>query len=290
MYEEFDRDLHCHDDFTANNWSHLHHTAQRFMNDLNLSTSHPRCHDRETYASEEFLVPTLDDLRLQSESESSTTEFILYEDQMTLRGKMYTIWCQVSPALLAMGELWFRLFAVILAPLAIVYLLSSELMVHVGPSTSTSSKLSQRWTFKQERKQVVIIVIGLASSLVLLTDTMYVFSNNGRRYGATCFLSMIILAFKRSAGLRYHTKRFIYTLMLSITCLALYLIANSESKSSGIYDHPGIDIPSIQPGFYYAKSNILMNEIANIWPVHTRTYDKEHGATPYLPTGDSLTG
>ncbi len=301
MYEQFDRDIHCHDDNI-----HLqqlqHHTTQKFMNDLNLSPSHPRCYDEETYAKEEFLIPTL-----------PHGNHVKYEDQMSLGSKLYTIWCQVSPPLLAMSELWLRLFAFVLAPLIILYLISSELLLMSSFSTSSSSSISSSsissssissskgndkiWTLKEERTQGLIIVIGLASSLVLLTDTMYVFCNNGRHYGASCFLFMITLTLKRRYKFQLHYRRMIVRIMIAIIGLSLYLIANSEKKGHGTYDHPGLDIPTIQPGFYYSRNNALMKDIADIWPEHTRTYEKQStygsggiGATPYLPTGDSLTG
>ena len=288
MYEEFDRDLHCRDEINPqqDQWPHLHPTAQTFLQNLNLSPSHPHCHDNETYTSEEYLIPHMEGLM------SSSSDYV-YEKNMHLGSKLYTIWCQVSPALLAMSELWLRLFAFVLAPLIIVYLMTCEFLTanndnNVGGAAGKQSTM-KTWSKKEERKQGLIIVIGLASSLVLLTDTMYVFCNNGRHIGASCFTSMLILSYKRCSKFQHYHKRIIISIF-SIICLTWYLLSHSKPYGNGIYDHPGLDVPTIQPGFYYSKQNKLMVEIANQWSEESRTYDVSNGATPYLPTGDSLTG
>jgi predicted alpha/beta-fold hydrolase len=58
----------------------------------------------------------------------------------------------------------------------------------------------------------------------------------------------------------------------------------------GTFLFGGEDLPMIQEGLYYDHGNRLMRTIAENWPVELRTYSKEYGATPWMPTGDSRTG
>ena len=268
MVEGFDHSLHCD---SKSNWSELHTTAQKFLEDLNLSTSHPRCHDEASFSSDEFIVPSLNEL---------PTDFF-YEQEMSLLSRLFTVWCKITPALLAMGELWLRLCSFVLAPSIALYLITRELSELSGPKTVLS--------IKQERNQTLLIAVGLASSLVLLTDSLYVHSYDGRQYGASFFFLTMSLAIRRWGKFRFY-KQAVIRIMLVIMALTSYLFTYSERQGTGVYDDPGLDLPTVKPGFYYSKNNELMSKVAEIWPAHTRTYDVKSGATSYLPTGDSLTG
>ena len=266
MFEEFDRSLHCSGN---EDWSHLHVTAQKFLKDLDLSTSHPLCHNETIFSTDEFIIPTLDDL----------SNNLFYEHDMGFWSKALTKWCQIAPALLAMSELWLRLFAFILAPSIALYFIAKELK---------NGYTTTKWNLRDERKQAILLIFGLASSLVLLTDTMYVQAYDGIQYGGRLFLLMIILTILQCNRFVIYRMRVLGS-MIVIVALASYLILHSEKNGMGTYDNPGIDIPTIKPGFYYSQ-NPLMVTVAEIFPAHTRTYDVTNGATPYLPTGDSLTG
>lgn len=281
MFENFDRSYYCdsHDD----DWSQLHASAQKFLSDLNLRTTHPLCDDRNKgmFSSNEFVVPA------QIEDLSSSDLF--YEREMSLWSRGLTLMYQVMPALLAMGELWLRLFAFVLAPCIALYLITNDLWL------KSSRKIKQNLTMKQERNQAILLLLGLASSLVLLTDTLYVYAYNGRKYGATLFFTMILVTMKRSKEFLFYRKR-VLRWMYVMVGLTMYLIAHSGKQGNGIYDHPGLDIPTIQPGFYYSENNELMSKIAELWPEDKRTYggkkmiNTTYDPTSYLPTGDALTG
>ncbi len=274
MFDGFDPTIHCSSG-GVDEWSQLHVTAQKFLNDLNLSTSHPLCHNETIFSSSpEFIITKLEDL----------PEDLYYERHLGLWNQVVTNWCKIAPALLAMSELWLRLFAFILAPLIILFVISRELR-------QDGSEMKKKLNIKEERKQALLLIVGLASCLVLLTDTMYVHASDGRQNGARLFLLMIILTISRCKKLVVYRKMALGSLFVIIG-LALYLIAHSDKQGTvGSYDYsPGLDVPTIKPGLYYSKENKLMSKIAEIWPIETRTYDVNSGATPYLLTGDSLTG
>ena len=155
------------------------------MQDLNLSTSHPFCYNQDIYMADDFVRPDF----------SKLPNDHYYENDMTIANKLLTIWCQVAPALLAMCELWLRLFAFVLAPCIIVYLLTMELR---GCVTKRSHQ--------QERMESILTVIGLASSLVLCTDTLYVQVHNGRQHGASLFIFMALIVVIRCRVFRYYQK------------------------------------------------------------------------------------
>ena len=281
MFENFDHSYYC----SSNNddWSQLHVTARKFLTDLNLPTTHPLCDDRNRgiFSSDEFIVP--------AKIEDLSSSDLFYEREMSLWSRGLTIWYQVAPALLAMGELWLRLFAFVLAPAIVLYLITTDLWL------KSSTRTKKNLTMKQERNQAYLLLLGLASSLVLLTDTLYVHTYNGRQHGATLFFTMILVTTKRCKKYSFYRKR-VFGAMFAMVGLTTYLIAHSDKQGTGIYDNPGLDIPTIQPGFYYSENNKLMSKIAELWPEDKRTYGEKktnsnnNNPTPYLPTGDALTG
>ena len=56
-----------------------------------------------------------------------------------------------------------------------------------------------------------------------------------------------------------------------------------------VISDPGIDLPTIEPGFYHS-SNPLIQSIIKHWPESSRSYNISNGATPYLVNGDQRTG
>eukprot|EP00535_Pseudo-nitzschia_heimii_P012606 CAMPEP_0197199846 /NCGR_PEP_ID=MMETSP1423-20130617/34094_1 /TAXON_ID=476441 /ORGANISM="Pseudo-nitzschia heimii, Strain UNC1101" /LENGTH=447 /DNA_ID=CAMNT_0042653713 /DNA_START=394 /DNA_END=1738 /DNA_ORIENTATION=+ len=50
------------------------------------------------------------------------------------------------------------------------------------------------------------------------------------------------------------------------------------------------DDVQLQEGLYYDSTNARVTNIARRWPRTFRIYDKDHGATTWMPTGDSRTG
>ncbi len=185
----------------------------------------------------------------------------------------------IEIALLLRFFRWLRLFAFVLAPVIALYFVTVELL-----PGSTSADLNR----KQERRHWVLLMVGLASSLVLTTDTFYVHNYDGRQRGAGFFFLFVMLFVKRGQKFKFY-KKGAFASLVGITALTAYLITHSGKVGDGPFDHPGIDVPTTKPGFYYARNNTLMSKVAELWPEHKRTYDENNG-TPYLPTGDARTG
>lgn len=53
---------------------------------------------------------------------------------------------------------------------------------------------------------------------------------------------------------------------------------------------PGIDLPTIQPGFYHSNTNPFIQSITRHWDESSRSYNVSTGATLYLVNGDQRTG
>ena len=193
-----------------------------------------------------------------------------FEDQ-TYPQAAYTIWKLIAPPLLAMGELWLRLFAGLLGPLGILYLVKLQLQ----PPTSFPVNL---------RHVSLAATLSVASSLVLMTDTLYVLEY-GPVYGATLFVLSILLALK--TALQYNLVQVGVSLAV-LVLLASHLLWDYSTDSltfGDVADH--VTIPE---GLYFDAGNDYISSIVQHWPEIYRTYTHQTGATRWMPTGDSRTG
>jgi hypothetical protein len=183
---------------------------------------------------------------------------------------MVTLWHQVSPALLAMGELWLRLLAYFLAPVCMAHLFWEQ----QSPDNSNHSK----------SRVAISCLLAVASSAVLTTDMLYVLEF-GHMYGVTLLVLSSILAFRSSIR---HRMKLVTGLLLLICVLVVHLVWD---RSTGKLQFGGPEVPRVvQEGLYFDATNALMSRVASEWPMETRTYTVKYGATPWLPTGDSRTG
>jgi len=249
-------------------WESLHSSALSFIEALDLPKVHPRCIEG-FFSSEKIPIP---DHEMHPD--------FFYENSMGFLSRAVTLFYQVSPALMAMGELWLRLFSCIIAPLVGTYLIAKE----IRPTSNDSKNKESDW--RHDRRQAILLVLGLTASAVLFTDTMYV-QAYGRTNGGISLCTLIILSLRRSSKLSSYKKRFRFALM-AILSITGFLFLRSERGGSSISDHPGIDVASIEEGLYYSKDNPFMARVAELWPEENRSYNKEN-ASP-LPTGDSRTG
>jgi hypothetical protein len=112
---------------------------------------------------------------------------------MVIVGVVYTIWCMVAPALLAMMELWLRLFAVAVAPIGIAYLNYHFISTTFSPNKNQKMEFSS----KSNLKLTIIGMLTAGSSLILATDTLYVLKY-GPHFGASLYLGSFVLAFAMS--------------------------------------------------------------------------------------------
>ena len=260
------------------NYDDLHSTALTFLKQLNLPTMHPGCSNGSTAMVMPEIIPSPND-----------------NTNSNIMSSIITFAWQAFPALLAMSELWLRLFAFVIAPLSIAYLSSDLLLTTTTTTTTTNDNTQQKIkpTITSHRMTLGMIILGMASAIVILTDSQYVLTY-GRFYGAGLFLFLSVLAImnarrmKQKKAQNYQMKVYVFMVLSVLLTVHLFLHSESTVTEDDIYGHPGIDIPTIQEGTYVSKDNALMSKVASIWPQKTRVYT--HQETPYLPTGDAKTG
>jgi hypothetical protein len=177
--------------------------------------------------------------------------------------------------------------------------------------------------------QFAICIVGLASSSVIFTDSLYVYeygrllglylfalssimavrcasaasANNLFRCAITLIIAVTIYVYLRSDGgdammdvvttvLRHSPLIFLdhhIESLLPNKAAAAIILESNENPLQHI-PHPGIDLPSVNEGLYYSTSNALITSIVSHWPESYQQYNVENGATPYLVNGDQRTG
>ncbi|KAL7533893.1 hypothetical protein ACHAXR_005510 [Thalassiosira sp. AJA248-18] len=240
----------------------------------------------------------------------------------------------MSAPTIAMMELWLRFFAVFLSPLCIAWMIHQEIT-----AATTRKKDATKPAGGVGDKTICVYIVGLASSAVLFTDTLYVYEY-GRWFGLSLFVLSSIMAIrcsgsmdeekikeKKSKGgknvlpLRRKSLFQFAISMFIVTTTVVFLrsdgghameaalrrfLSLTSSMNSSTYaeehattttynplehlPHPGIDLPTIDPGLYYSSSNPFISAIVSHWPRKSYTYNVENGATPYLVNGDQRTG
>ena len=222
-----------------------------------------------------------------------------------------TAWTMTTPTL-AMMELWLRFFALIVGPVCVGCLFAWELC---GRRNAFVSNL-----------RMTVAILAVASSAVVFTDSLYVYEY-GREVGCYLFLVSSALTLrlvhrlqrvakpshahddKRNKDRRTQCKSNIFSILawglIAITAIVFmrsdgghalklhietvpYLSSILSGHNLQVSD-PGIDLPTIEPGFYHS-SNPFIQSIAKHWPETSRSYNVSNGATPYLVNGDQRTG
>lgn len=240
-------------------------TTASFIKALDLPSTHPFCD--ESFGSQPFPaegVAPMGALDYRFEGESALETAV-------------TLWSMISPALLAMGELWLRLFAGALGPMGIVYLLVDEW-------NHPRQEKQEKQQNGDKRSISLVCILCMASALVLMTDTQYVL-DNGPWYGVILFFAALLLCTR--ACMRHKLWK-VTPVMICIVVLAMHLVWD--------YDHGTIsfgnkaDEVRIDEGLYYDKSNPFVSSLVENWQEKYRVYNKANGATSWMPTGDSRTG
>ena len=249
------------------NWNDIGipESTRRFVQSLNLPSIHPFCQEKTPFAAMEGIVPPMGPLEHR------------FEDQTYLQA-LYTMWCMVAPPLLAMGELWLRLFAGAIGPLGITYLIVQQGRNVAFPQGEKNKNFARR-------RLTLIAVVTVASNLVLMTDTLYVL-DYGPVYGTILFLISVLAAFKVCVQFNLRMAAIIVYLLVLLTT---HLLWDSSSHSFSFGNK--IDaVRTVEEGLYYDTSNSYIQSIVLHWPQKYRTYTHADGATRWMPTGDSRTG
>jgi hypothetical protein len=160
-------------------WSYLHQTSKDFLERLHLSSFHPFCEAgfRSTYQLPN--VPGQGPLLSQDHLESAWDVIV-------------TIIAMGLPSLAAMAELWLRLLSSLVAPLGIAQLTyfyfrrsnRANIQQKVAPIGTTNDP-SAAWLS-------ATCLVTVASSVVLLTDTLYNLEYEPKYGGTLACLSVLL--------------------------------------------------------------------------------------------------
>jgi hypothetical protein len=188
-----------------------------------------------------------------------------------------TIAAKGVPSLIAIGELWLRLFSSILAPVGLTHLLYTSIK-------GISDQDSKTATRPQRIFLSITCLLSVASSIVLFTDTLYVLEY-GPFYGGSMLIMLLLLSV--NVSVRYRLRQ----TMIGKFCLillALFLVYDYETGAFTFGD--SAERCEIAEGLYFNQENESINKVVKHWPLSQRTYSKEYGACPWIPTGDGRTG
>ncbi|GKY92881.1 hypothetical protein MPSEU_000257300 [Mayamaea pseudoterrestris] len=233
----------------------LSHTAQSFLQALDLPRMHPFCADDFNFTLVD--VPPMGSL-LEDLHESRVEAWITY---LHMR----------LPVLASFADLWFRLLAGFLAPLGVCLLLKYNVNALLAEDNKT----------RTSRGHLSFTIISTASfALVLMTDSMYVLEF-GPLYGCTMFLAAMIMSLRLC--FQYELERTRWMLGFVAT-LAVSLCFHRGHFYFGNPDD--VDI-RVSAGLYYNPNNTLIDRLVHVWPPDNYTYSNP---TPWMLTGDARTG
>jgi predicted alpha/beta-fold hydrolase len=231
-------------------WSLLPASTQAFLQKLSMSSVHPFCQDpgRILAATD---IPPMGPLAMP------------WNDEDTWESLVTFIYMYLPP-LFALVDSWFRLLSGVVAPVALLYLVWNK---QCGTPIKDSRRVSK------------VVLIAAVCSLLIMTDSMYVYEY-GAHYGVTMFVASIVLGFKACQRLGLRIIAALLSLLL-LTAILLTWDGFMDTTDSGL---------TIEPGLYYNADNALVNKTVSLWPERLRTYTREFGATPWMQTGDARTG
>jgi len=268
---------------------------RRFLTALNLPAIHPFCVNKSNFMTSInhnnndntgtgiISIPPMGSLDIFKEIKGTGTA-----GEATT-----TLFYMIAPALLAMGELWLRLFAGFFGPIGTLYLsyyyyyyYNNRNQNHIQIHTNSLIMIP------------FVITLTVSSTLVLMTDTLYVLQN-GPLYGLFLFLTSIYISIRICLNRNLQITSIIVSILFIlsihlITTPTTTLNSNSDSttRTTSTIIHFGnpMDDVQIQDRLYYNNKNKYVSKIVHNWPNKYYMYDKEHGATSWMPTGDSRTG
>ena len=204
-----------------------------------------------------------------------------YESSSSSSSNIFTIaitlWYLLVPALLAMCELWVRLFAGYIGPIGIMQLVKENYSLEPKTTMMIQTKRKPDNNDNNTKVLSIVIILTVVSTLVIMTDTLYVLQN-GPLYGAILFVTSILVSYR----LCYLKSMQLTTSIVSILLLvAIYLITNITHGTDGTGTGIGIGVQfgnpadevKIQEGLYYDENNTYISQIVQHWSHEYRRYD-----------------
>lgn len=256
----FDIDEYCAS-LSPSNWSDEPLPTQKFLDSLELPVIHPFC--------------GLDAPRpYEIEGIPSQGPLVNKDHLETWWDVCVTIVAMGVPSLAAMTELWLRLFASAMAPLGLTFFILDEM-----------KKIPPKRHLNNQRFWSLVCILSVLSSLILLTDTLYVLES-GPAVGAAYFGLNLILSIRVC-----RKYRLLYTLCaIGFIFVALLPVLVVDFNTFSLkFGHPD-DHVEITEGLYYSRSNDFVERIVDNWPEKHYSYNAANGATQWMPTGDARTG
>lgn len=257
-------------------FSLLSENSQRFLRRLNhrqVTAIHPFCSDQAPRPYELPNVPGQGPLRSQDHLE-------------TFYDVLVTVIAMSVPSLLAMGELWLRLFASVIAPLGIAHLWQDWMLTNEINNNKKKQSKKQKDDKGDRRRAWILSVtclLTVASSVVLLTDTLYVLE-----FGPQLGMALLGLSLVLSCRAAFqHRLKSVLAGKLCLVLLVVLLVYDYETGQLHFGGEPA-ELARIDEGLYYDASFRHTQAIVDHWPEQYRTYTND--ATPWMPTGDARTG
>jgi hypothetical protein len=213
-------------------WTYLHQTSKDFLERLSLSSSHPFCEARVRSTYQLPNVPGQGPLLSQDHLESAWDVVV-------------TIIAMGLPSLAAMAELWLRLLSSLVAPLGIAQLIyvclqrnnKASMQQKVAPIGTTSDP-SAAWLS-------ATCLATVASSVVLLTDTLYNLEH-GPKYGGTLACLSVLLSVQVC---RQNNLRITLYGVMALVLLAFVLVYDMKTGTLTFGEIE--DAVHIDEGLYY---------------------------------------
>jgi hypothetical protein len=204
-----------------------------FVQRLNLTFVHPFCNP--TTVPKPYPIPGVPE----------QGPLLNYDHIETWYDALVTLVAKSTPALAAMMELWLRLFSFFIAPMSIMYLIYIELDNAIIPNTT--DKISKETQYRL-RLVSLACLMSCASSVVLLTDTLYVLEY-GPTYGGTLLGLSIMLSWNTCT--KYSLQRTRYGIA-SIAMLCAILVYDHNTGTIQFGERNDIPV-SIEEGLYYSS-------------------------------------
>ena len=250
-----------------------------FLETLGLSFVHPLCESNSTISwSQE--VPSL--------GPAQDSYFRLHDGSWT--EMLITTYQMFVPASLSLFSLWCLLFSVIVAPLGCLFLIKYTYQKGMTKTTMTDKTAQVETSASHEgspRRISLACMLTVASSLVIMTDTLYI-HDMGSNFGTTLFMvsSMLSLRICRQCKLSLSWEQLIFLILLT----ASPLFWNPEEQQFTLVSSSQAEQPTFNEGLYYNTHNPFINRLVSLWDPSTRSYSPQNGATSWMVTGDVTTG
>lgn len=189
-----------------------------------------------------------------------------------LTAALVELFRQAWPCTRSMFHLFFRLFAPLVLMGSVMYLVCATNITRDKQSGQARSDAARNMHHKHKEMFIFASIAALSTSMVMMTDTMYVLEYERE--------PLVVL--------------FVFTCSLIAKCspsrkLSAILLLPFAAASIVLVEVCDLDLPTTQPGFYFDETNPVAAAIAKEWPADVRTYDDGRG-TPWMVTGDARTG